>query len=195
MWHKLCNDFSKVINLIKDEKYEKYSFSNCNFIYAILCNKFDGYSNSCLNGVTEAAGVINRSKLSKINELEIGKIQTIKVCVKKLSFPRIRNLPNKINCEDETGKLDCIFFNSYEGYIRKILPLNQKVTINGKVNFYNKRYQVVNPTNISSDENSIKKVQSTYSLTDGLNEKNIKKLFKTFLKNYQILMNGWVKMF
>ena len=44
----------------------------------------------------------DRSKLYKLNELEIGKIQSIKVIVKKLNFPRIRNLPNKILCEDET---------------------------------------------------------------------------------------------
>ena len=40
----------------------------------------------------------DRSKLYKLNELEIGKIQSIKVLVKKLNFPRIRNLPNKITC-------------------------------------------------------------------------------------------------
>ena len=99
----------------------------------------------------------DRSLSSKIKDLRIGENQTITVVPQKYSFPRIRNLPNKVSCSDETGEIDCIFFNSYEGYIRKILPLNQKVTINGKVNFYNKRYQVVNPTNISSDENSIKK--------------------------------------
>ena len=125
---------------------------------------------------------VDRTKTYKISELEIGKVQTFNVIVKKYNFPRIRNLPNKVLCEDETGKLDCIFFNSYEGYIRKILPLNQKVTINGKVNFYNKRYQVVNPTNISSDENSIKKVQSTYSLTDGLNEKKYQKIIQNVLE-------------
>ena len=38
----------------------------------------------------------DRSKLYKLNELEIGKIQSIKVLVKKLNFPRKRNLPNKI---------------------------------------------------------------------------------------------------
>ena len=124
----------------------------------------------------------DRTKTYKISELEIGKVQTFNVIVKKYNFPRIRNLPNKVLCEDETGKLDCIFFNSYEGYIRKILPLNQKVTINGKVNFYNRRYQVVNPTNISSDENSIKKVQSTYSLTDGLNEKKYQKIIQNVLE-------------
>ena len=50
----------------------------------------------------------DRSKLFKLNELEIGKVQTIKVYVKKLNFPRIRNLPNKIICEDETGQIDII---------------------------------------------------------------------------------------
>ena len=38
----------------------------------------------------------DRSKLYKLNELEIGKTQTIKVIVKKLNFPRIRNLPNRV---------------------------------------------------------------------------------------------------
>ena len=47
----------------------------------------------------------DRSKVVKLNELEIGKIQSIKVQVKKLNFPRIRNLPNKIICEDDTGKI------------------------------------------------------------------------------------------
>ena len=34
----------------------------------------------------------DRTKLYKLNELEIGKIQTIKVKVIKLNFPRIRNV-------------------------------------------------------------------------------------------------------
>ena len=81
---------------------------------------------------------VDRSNVYPINELQVGKIQTVTVVVKKYNFPRIRNLPNKVICEDETGKLDCIFFNSYEGYIRKILPLNAKVTISGKISYYNK---------------------------------------------------------
>ena len=49
----------------------------------------------------------------------MGKIQSIKVQVKKLNFPRLRNLPNKIICADETGKIDIVYFNSREGYLRK----------------------------------------------------------------------------
>ena len=38
----------------------------------------------------------DRSKIFKLNELEVGKIQSIKVQVKKLNFPRIRNLQIKL---------------------------------------------------------------------------------------------------
>ena len=36
----------------------------------------------------------DRSKISKINKLEIGKIQSVKVIVKKINFPRIRKPRN-----------------------------------------------------------------------------------------------------
>ena len=43
------------------------------------------------------------------------------------------------------GKIDIVFFNSREGYIRKILPLNSWVIISGKINYYKKKYQITNP--------------------------------------------------
>ncbi len=126
---------------------------------------------------------VDRSNVYQINELQIGKIQTVTVVVKKYNFPRIRNLPNRVICEDDTGKLDCIFFNSYEGYIRKILPLNAKVTISGKIGYYNKKYQITNPTHLSEDPNSVKKIDKNYSLTEGLNNKLYNKIIQEVLKN------------
>ena len=64
----------------------------------------------------------DRSRSTKIKDLKIGENQTITIIPQKYSFPRVRNLPNKVSCADETGEIDCIFFNSYEGYVRKILP-------------------------------------------------------------------------
>ncbi len=113
----------------------------------------------------------DRTNLVKVNELQIGKIQTITVDVVKYNFPRIRNLPSKVYCKDETGKIECVFFNSFEGYIKKILPINSRVTISGKISYYNKKYQITNPTYVSTKSDSIKKVFSTYSLTKGLTEK------------------------
>ena len=83
--------------------------------------------------------------------MRIGETQSIKV-VLKYNFPRIRNLPNKVLCRDETGEIECIFFNSYEGYIRKILPINQLTTISGKVGFFRNKYQITNPKYVSTDD-------------------------------------------
>ena len=133
----------------------------------------------------------DRTQKTKINELQIGKIHTLTIFVKKYSFPRIRNLPNRVNCEDETGKIDCIFFNSYEGYIKKILPLNKEVTISGKINFFNKKYQITNPTYVSEDNNLIEKIHNKYSLTEGITEKVYNKIIKQILYNLPTL-NEWL---
>ena len=120
----------------------------------------------------------DRTKIYKLNELEIGKIQTIKVKVKKLNFPRIRNLPNKINCEDETGKIDIVYFNSREGYLRKIFPVNEWIIISGKINFFKNKYQITNPDYVTSLENKDYVVKNIpkYSLTKGINEKKYRSI-------------------
>ena len=125
---------------------------------------------------------IDRTKITKLNQLQIGKIQTVIVNVKKYNFPRKRNLPNRVVCEDETGGLDCVFFNSYEGYIKKILPIGSLVTISGKIGFYKNKYQITNPTHVSSDKNAVKKIHSKYSLTEGLTEKKYNKIITEVLK-------------
>jgi ATP-dependent DNA helicase RecG len=135
----------------------------------------------------------DRSKLYKLNELEIGKIQTIKVFVKKLNFPRIKNLPNKIICEDETGKIDIVYFNSREGYIRKLYPLNEYVIISGKINYFNKRYQITNPdyvTTLDKKEYVVKNIPK-YNLTKGINEKKYRLISEQVINNIPIV-NDWL---
>ena len=129
----------------------------------------------------------DKSISTKINELKIGDFQTISVIPKKYSFPRIRNLPNKVTCADETGEIDCIFFNSYEGYIKKILPIGNEITINGKISFYRNKYQVTNPKYVSEDSSLIKKKHNTYSLTDGVSEKVYNKIINQIIKQLPIL--------
>ncbi len=127
----------------------------------------------------------DRSNIKNINELEIGKIQTIKIIVKKLNFPRIRNLPNKINCEDETGKIDIVYFNSREVYLRKIYPLNKSLIISGKVNYYKNKYQITNPDYVTSiDKQSyVLKNIPKYHLTKGITEKKYRLICDQVTKN------------
>ena len=135
----------------------------------------------------------DRSKIFNLNELEIGKIQSIKVKVKKLNFPRIRNLPNKILCEDETGKIEIVYFNSREGYLRKLFPLNKWVIISGKINYFNKKYQITNPDYVTTLENQeyvIKNIPK-YNLTKGLNEKKYRSISEQVINNLPII-DDWL---
>ena len=128
---------------------------------------------------------IDRSKIFKLNSLEVGKIQSIKVKVIKLNFPRIRNLPNRIKCEDETGKIDIIYFNSREGYLRKLFPVNNWVIISGKISYFNKKYQITNPDYVTSLDNEdyvIKNIPK-YNLTKGINEKKYRSISEQVINN------------
>jgi ATP-dependent DNA helicase RecG len=136
----------------------------------------------------------DRSKIFKLNELEVGKIQSIKVKVKKLNFPRIRNLPNKIICEDETGKIDIVYFNSREGYLRKLFPINEWIIISGKVNFFNKKYQITNPdyvTTLDNQEYVVKNIPK-YNLTKGINEKKYRSISEKVIKEVPKI-NDWLE--
>ena len=127
--------------------------------------------------------LIDRSNSTTLDKLEIGKIFTVKIKVVKYNFPRIRNLPNKIICKDEFGEIDLIFFNSREGYIRAILPLETWVTVSGKINYFRNKYQMTNPSHITKVENFdyVKSVTPKYSLTEGLTEKTYRKIIEKVL--------------
>ena len=134
---------------------------------------------------------IDSSIETKIKNLHIGKIQTVTILVEKYYFPRIQKLPNKVICSDNTGKLECIFFNSYEGYIKKILPLNKLVTISGKISLFRGKYQITNPTYLSTNQNKIKKIHSNYRLTDGISNKTYNKVIDEALKDLP-KMDEWL---
>ncbi|MFL2903370.1 MAG: ATP-dependent DNA helicase RecG [Candidatus Pelagibacter sp.] len=132
----------------------------------------------------------DRSLSSKIKDLKIGENQTVTITPLKYIFPRIRNLPNRVICSDETGQLECVFFNSYEGYIKKILPLEKEVTISGKIGHFRNNYQLTNPKYVSENSSLIKQVHNKYSLTEGLSEKLYNKIINQIIDKLPIF-NEW----
>ncbi len=125
---------------------------------------------------------IENSKVTNVGDIQIGKLQTIKLIPLKYNFPRIRRLPNRVVCQSKDIKIDCVFFNSYEGYIKKILPLNTEIIISGKINFFRNKYQITNPTQVKESNENILETQNKYSLTDGLT-----------INKYNIIINEVLK--
>ena len=129
-------------------------------------------------------GLIDRTHCPKLNNLEVGKISTIFVRVKKYNFPRIRRLPNTAQCFDDTGEINIVFFNSRENYIKEILPLNAEVIISGKINIYKNKYQITNPDYVTSvnNEEKISKIMPTYSSLKGISNKTVNKIYENITK-------------
>jgi ATP-dependent DNA helicase RecG len=130
-------------------------------------------------------GLIDRTHCPKLNNLEIGKISTIFVKVKKHNFPRIRSLPNTVQCFDETGEINIVFFNSRENYIKEILPINGEVIISGIVNFYKNKYQITNPDYVTStnNEEKVTKIMPTYTSLKGISNKTVNKIYENIIKD------------
>ena len=132
-------------------------------------------------------GSIDRRFCPKLDQLEIGKISTIFATPIKYNFPRIRNLPSRVTCKDEFSKIDLVFFNSRENYIKQILPLNEEVVISGKVNLYKNKYQITNPDYVRTIDKglNIQKVMSRYSSISGISDKTLQKIFSEEAKNIE----------
>lgn len=64
----------------------------------------------------------DRTLSSKIKDLRIGEIQTVTIVPQKYYFPRIRNLPNRVVCKDETGQIDCVFLTAMRVMLKKFYP-------------------------------------------------------------------------
>ena len=132
----------------------------------------------------------DRSLSAKVKDLRIGENQTVIITPKKYNFPRVRNLPNRVICSDDTGEIDCVFFNSYEGYVKKILPIGKKVTISGKIGQFRNKYQITNPKYLSEDSSIIKQKHNNYTLTEGISEKSYNKIINQIIKKLPKL-NEW----
>ena len=97
-----------------------------------------------------------------------------------------------IRCDCSTFYSYIIFFNSKEGYIRKILPISSFVVISGKVNFFKNKYQITNPSYVVpiEKEKYVNKVIPKYALTEGLTEKIYRKLIEQVLEKITF-MEEW----
>ena len=135
----------------------------------------------------------DRTKLVKTNQLENGKLITIKLKVIKYNFPRKKNLPNTIVCEDEFGKINLTYFNSNEFYLRNILKLNNWVVISGKVNFFKGKYQITNPDYVTKLDkiDFVNKLVPKYYLTEGLSENQYRKILEKAINNIPSLKE-WI---
>ncbi|TDK37586.1 ATP-dependent DNA helicase RecG [Rhizobium deserti] len=91
--------------------------------------------------------------------------------------PGKSNMPYRIFLHDETGELALTFFRAKANWLEKLLPIDEKVMVSGKVDWFNGRPSMVHPDFIvkSSEAEALPLVEPVYPLTAGLAPKVLRK--------------------
>jgi ATP-dependent DNA helicase RecG len=140
-------------------------------------------------GVTEArvidllwhtpTGVIDRRATPTVATALPGTIATLEVRVLKHMGPPRANTkaPYKVRCEDDTGRLDLVFFHAERKFVERQLPIGAVRFVSGRVEHYNGAVQMTHPDYIVAPEarDELPMLEPVYPLTAGLSGKIVVK--------------------
>ena len=120
-------------------------------------------------------GVIDRRAEPDVASAVPGTIVTLKVRVLKHRAPPRGNnrAPYKVACEDESGRIDLVFFHAERSFVERQLPVGETRYISGRIERYNDVTQMTHPDYIVAPENraDLPLLEPVYPLTAGLSGK------------------------
>lgn len=115
--------------------------------------------------------LIDRSARPKIAAAPYGAVVTLEVTVGAHERPRIKRLPYRVLCSDETGFLTLVFFNGREEYLRRALPEGATRLVSGRIEDYGGGRQMTHPDHIAdpaAPNGALPLFEPVYPLTAGL---------------------------
>jgi ATP-dependent DNA helicase RecG len=95
-----------------------------------------------------------------------------------------RNIPHRVLCVNDTGRLNLAFFGAKGDYVQKLLPEGETRIVSGKVDYYNGLPQIAHPDYVVGvDERwKVQRVEPVYALTAGVSNKQMIWLAQEALK-------------
>ena len=125
-------------------------------------------------------GVIDRTKVTPVAELQRGQYATVEVTITEhRAPPRIRQrLPYKVSAYDASGDLQLTFFHVKGDYLLKQLPVGEKRLISGHVDMHDGYASISHPDMIARPEAAAQALQlvPSYPLTAGVSNKLVARL-------------------
>jgi ATP-dependent DNA helicase RecG len=120
-------------------------------------------------------GVVDRRAEPTVADAVPGTIVTLKVRVLKHKVPPRRNakVPYKVSTEDETGRLDLVFFRAEPSFVERQLPVGEIRYVSGRAERYGDTLQMAHPDYIVTEEKraELPLLEPVYPLTAGLTAK------------------------
>lgn len=128
--------------------------------------------------------VIDRRFRPKIANLVEDTIATVQVRVGRHDIPKLKNLPYRVHCYDDTGELVLVFFGARGTYLEKQLPEGETRFISGRVAAYGGTMQMVHPDHIVDEAGlaSLPLIEPVYGLSAGLSGRVLGTIIRDGLK-------------
>jgi ATP-dependent DNA helicase RecG len=130
-------------------------------------------------------GVIDRRATPTIGAAVPGTIATLELRVlKHKPGPRGNaRAPYKVTCEDDSGRIDLVFFHAERKFIERQLPVGSIRYVSGRIESYNDGKQIVHPDYILPPEAraDLPMLEPVYPLTAGLSGKILLKVCRQAL--------------
>jgi ATP-dependent DNA helicase RecG len=130
-------------------------------------------------------GVIDRSPVASIAMAVPGTIVTLDVRVLKHRAPPRgnRKAPYRVACEDDSGRLDLVFFRAEPAYVQRQLPEGSSRIVSGRLETFNGIAQMTHPDYVVAPEkrDELPRLEPVYPLTAGLTGRIVGKACRSAL--------------
>ena len=123
-------------------------------------------------------GLIDRRARPALDDVVDGSIATFEVLVVKHDRPPPgTRRPWRVIAENETGRLEIIFFHARDDYVARALPAGERRIVSGRVEIRQGRAQMAHPDHIVDPDNSAEMplIEPVYPLTAGLTPKMLRR--------------------
>ena len=123
-------------------------------------------------------GLIDRRARPSLDHVVDGSIATFEVLVVKHDRPPPgTRRPWRVIAENETGRLEIIFFHARDDYVARALPAGERRIVSGRVEIRQGRAQMAHPDHIVDPDNSAEMplIEPVYPLTAGLTPKMLRR--------------------
>ncbi len=127
-------------------------------------------------------GLIDRRATPTVVGAVAGTIATFELRVLKHKAPprSAARAPYKVACEDDTGRIDLVFFHVERKFIERQLPVGEVRFVSGRVERYGETLQMAHPDYIVAPEarTDLPLLEPVYPLTAGLSGKILLRLIR-----------------
>jgi ATP-dependent DNA helicase RecG len=125
-------------------------------------------------------GLVDRALIPRIADATVGKLATLDVTVMEHrpgGSRRNSRAPYRVLVEDESGALELTYFRADHSFLKRLLPVDSKRIISGRIESYGGSLQMPHPDHVAAADgpDKLPPIEPIYPLTAGLTNMTLRK--------------------